>query len=90
TPMEYSFCQRLLIEPGPLKVDDAKNDTRFAEHPGRAILNIGAYLGIPLNLNDHMTLGALCVIDSEKREFTQKDIDLLKDLADSVVSDIRL
>ena len=90
TPMEYSFCQRLLLEEGPLKVDDAKNDTRFADHPGRAILNIGAYLGIPLNLNDHMTLGALCVIDSKERQFTPKDIALLKDLADSVVSDIRL
>jgi diguanylate cyclase (GGDEF)-like protein/PAS domain S-box-containing protein len=90
TPMEYSFCQRLLIEPGPLRVDNAESDPRFAHHPGRIPLNIGAYLGIPLNLNEHMTLGALCVLDSKERQFTQKDIDLLQDLADSVVSDIRL
>ena len=90
TPMEYSFCQRLLIEPGPLQVDNAETDPRFATHPGRVPLNIGAYLGIPLNLNEHMTLGALCVLDSKERQFTPKDIDLLQDLADSVVSDIRL
>lgn len=90
TPMEYSFCQRLLIEPGPLQVDNAEQDPRFADHPGRTVLNVGAYLGIPLNLNDHMTLGALCVIDSKERKFSQRDIDLLQDLADSVVSDIRL
>ena len=90
TPMEYSFCQRLLIEPGPLQVDNAERDPRFAQHPGRIPLDIGAYLGIPLKLNEHMTLGALCVLDSKERQFTQKDIDLLQDLADSVVSDIRL
>ncbi len=90
TPMEYSFCQRLLLEPGPLQVDNAESDPRFRNHPGRTALNVGAYLGIPLNLNDHMTLGALCVIDSKERHFTQKDVELLKDLADSVVSDIRL
>jgi diguanylate cyclase (GGDEF)-like protein/PAS domain S-box-containing protein len=90
TPMEYSFCQRLLLEPGPLQVDNAENDPRFADHPGRTVLNVGAYLGIPLNLNEHMTLGALCVIDCKERKFTPKDVELLKDLADSVVSDIRL
>lgn len=90
TPMEYSFCQRLLVDPGPLQVDDAERDPRFRNHPGRTALNVGAYLGIPLNLNEHMTLGALCVIDSKEKKFTQRDIELLKDLADSVVSDIRL
>ncbi len=90
TPLEYSFCKRLLAEPGPLQVDNAETDPRFTNHPGRTILNIGSYLGIPLKLNDHMTLGSLCVIDSKERKFTQKDISLLKDLADSVVSDIRL
>ncbi|MBX3170381.1 MAG: diguanylate cyclase [Candidatus Eremiobacteraeota bacterium] len=89
-PLEYSFCQRLLLEPGPLQVNNAEKDLRFTDHPGRAILNVGAYLGIPLKLNDHMTLGALCVIDNKERKFSQRDVDLLKDLADSVVSDIRL
>ncbi|MFN8606967.1 MAG: diguanylate cyclase [Vulcanimicrobiota bacterium] len=90
TPMEYSFCQRLLLQNGPLQVDDSAQHPEFRNHPGRVALNIGAYLGVPLSLNECTTLGALCVIDSQARQFSQKDVALLQDLAESVVSDIRL
>lgn len=89
SPIEYSYCQRLLIEDGPLVVEDSQHDERFCDHPGRLVFQIGAYAGIPLKINN-MILGALCVIDPEKRKFSQTDLDLLQDLADSVVSDIRL
>lgn len=90
TPIEYSYCQKLLFQSGPLQVEDSDQHPDFRNHPGRRVLNVGSYLGVPLNLNETMTLGALCVIDSRARRFTPEDVDLLKDLAESVVSDIRL
>ncbi|MBS2038237.1 diguanylate cyclase [bacterium] len=90
TPLEYSYCQRLLLQNGPLQVEDSLRHPDFQNHPGREALDIGAYLGVPLKLDDSITLGALCVIDHQAREFSQRDVDLLQDLAESVVSDIRL
>ena len=89
TPLEYSYCQSLLLEPGPLVVEDSLKDQRFRDHPGRQKLSIGAYAGVPLRVNN-LVLGALCVIDSQGHKFDQTHLDLLNDLADSVVSEIRL
>lgn len=90
TPLEYSFCQRLLWENGPLVVEDGQHDERFCNHPGRTNLGVGAYAGIPLKLDDNTVLGALCVIAPESRRFTPRDLNLLQDLADSVLGEIRL
>ena len=90
TPLEYSFCQQLIARPGPLVIEDTRQDPYWSQHPGTGALNIGAYAGVPLEVRPGLILGALCVIDKERHLFSARDLDLLEDLARSVVSDIQL
>ena len=47
-----------------------------------------AYAGIPLIDADGHALGTLCVIDSQPRHWTTDQVQLLTDLAASVVTEI--
>ncbi len=49
-----------------------------------------AYAGVPLIDADGHALGTLCVLDSRPRQWTKHQVELLGDLAASVVSEIAL
>ena len=49
-----------------------------------------AYAGIPLIDPDGYALGTLCVADDHPRSWTTKDIEVLTDLAASVLTEIKL
>ena len=49
-----------------------------------------AYAGVPLIDAGGHALGTLCVIDSRPRKWSKSQVELLNDLAASVVSDIAL
>jgi diguanylate cyclase (GGDEF)-like protein/PAS domain S-box-containing protein len=90
TPLEFSFCQQLVSSPTPLVIEDTRQDPCWSEHPGTRALHIGAYAGVPLEVRPGLVVGALCVIDPNSRAFSARDLELLADLAESVVSDIQL
>jgi GAF domain-containing protein len=90
SPLTHSFCQHAVANREPLLVTNAR------EHPvlrnNLAIRDMGviAYAGIPLvDANGH-ALGTLCVIDSQPRHWTSRQIELLGDIAASVVTEISL
>ena len=51
---------------------------------------MGVIAGIPLIDGDGFALGTLCVIDSQPRHWTSHQIQLLTDIAASVVTEISL
>jgi GAF domain-containing protein len=53
-------------------------------------MGVVAYAGIPLIDADGHALGTLCVIDSRPRHWTTHQVQLLSDLAASVVTEISL
>jgi hypothetical protein len=90
SPLTHSFCQHAVASREALIVSDAR------EHPvlrdNLAIRDIGviAYAGIPLIDDAGNALGTLCVIDSQPRHWTSHQIELLSDIAASVVTEISL
>ena len=90
SPLSHSFCQHAVASREPLIVTDSR------EHPGLrenlAIRDMGviAYAGIPLIDGNGHALGTLCVIDSQPRHWTSHQIQLLADIAASVVTEISL
>src|SRR5215210_2341158 len=90
TPLSHSFCQHAVASREPLIVDDARE--HYVLHDNLAIRDMGvvAYAGIPLIDADGIALGTLCVIDSQPRHWTTHQIQLLEDLAASVVTEIAL
>jgi GAF domain-containing protein len=49
-----------------------------------------AYAGMPVRSMDGQVLGALCVMDDKRREWTTAELDALRDLADCVTEEIVL
>jgi GAF domain-containing protein len=71
-------------------VSDAREVPELRDN--RAIQEMGviAYLGIPLITRHGHAVGTLCVIDHHPRVWTPDQVDLLKDLAASVVTEMNL
>ena len=90
SPLTHSFCQHAVAIREPLLVTDAREHPVL--HDNLAIRDMGvvAYAGIPLIDGDGHALGTLCVIDSQPRHWTSHQVQLLTDIAASVVTEITL
>ena len=88
TPLSHSFCQHPVVSREPLVVSDAREDPRVRDNRAIADMDVIAYAGFPLIDADGLALGALCVIDHKPRTWTSDQLELLGDIAASVVSEL--
>ena len=88
TPLSHSFCQHAVASREPLVVDDAREHELLRDNPAIRDIGVIAYAGIPLIDADGHALGTLCVIDHRPRHWTTDQVQLLSDLAASVVTEI--
>jgi hypothetical protein len=90
TPRHMSFCSHAVADDAPLIVHDALQDKRFAQNP----LVVGSprirfYAGVPVHVNAE-PVGTLCLIDTKPRAPSADELQLLKDLASLVQSELDL
>lgn len=88
---DVSFCAHAINQTNVMVVPDSHLDERFHDNPlvmGPA--NLSFYAGIPLISPDGHALGALCVIDSQPREFSEEDCERLRELAKMAVDRLEL
>jgi hypothetical protein len=90
SPLSHSFCQHAVASREPLLVDDAREHELLRDNLAIRDMGVIAYAGIPLIDSDGQALGTLCVIDSQPRHWTTHQVQLLSDLAASVVTEISL
>src|SRR3954447_7899893 len=90
TPLSHSFCQYVVLSSAPLEVTDARTHPVVRGNPAIEELQVIAYLGVPLITRKGETLGSLCAIDHEPREWTERDRIVLKDLAAATVTEVEL
>ncbi len=90
TPLTHSFCQHAVAIREPLIVADAREHPVLKDNLAIRDLGVIAYAGIPLIEEGGHALGTLCVIDSQPRYWTTHQIELLSDIAASVVTEISL
>ena len=89
-PATDSFCQHVVITEAALVVDDAREHELTRD---LAIVKSGmalAYAGVPLVLSGGFVIGALSVTDSKPRAWKPGEIELLHDLAASVLTEIEM
>ena len=70
--------------------DDAREHPVLRDNPAIRDMGAIAYAGVPLIDPEGHALGTLCVIDSRPRQWSSSQVELLGDLAASVVSEIAL
>ena len=90
TPLSHSFCQHVVASNEPLIIEDARKDPVLKDNLAIPDLNVIAYLGMPLTLDDGTALGSFCVIDDKPRKWSADDIEAVRDFAALVMSEIRL
>jgi GAF domain-containing protein len=88
TPLSHSFCQHAVASREPLIVEDSREHELLRDNPAIRDIGVIAYAGIPLIDADGHALGTLCVIDHRPRHWTTDQVQLLSDLAASVVTEI--
>jgi signal transduction histidine kinase len=87
---EDSVCQYTIMEPDLFEVTDLTADDRFKDKfyvTGDP--NIRYYYGVPLKTSSGLHLGALCVLDKERRNLEPEKVELMKIIADEIVSRLR-
>lgn len=80
-PLTHSFCQFAVTSRQPLRIDDSTAHPLVADNPAIHEDDIQAYLGIPLVVGGGQAVGALCVTDSVPRHWTDRETEVLSDLA---------
>ena len=89
TPREQAFCAHAILEEDILLIPDALQDDRFAENPlvtGEP--RVRFYAGCPLSLADGTRLGTLCLIDHQPRDFDERRLALMRDVARMIEREI--
>jgi len=89
TPLTHSFCKHVVASGEPLVVPDIRNSS-FKDGP--SVFGIGelAYTGVPLTTTEGHALGSFCVVDTSPRMWTEEEIEILRTLAASVMTEIGL
>lgn len=88
-PIDYSYCQFVVVSRAPLLVTDALRDSRVAGNRSTTELGIRAYAAVPLYSGSEI-LGALSVAASATRVWSEADIETLTDLSRAVATEIAL
>jgi formate hydrogenlyase transcriptional activator len=89
TPLTHSFCKHAVASGEPLIVSDARKDPLVQDNQAVSELGVIAYAGIPLTTPEGHTLGSFCVWDARPREWKEEEIDVLRGLAASAMTEIK-
>jgi signal transduction histidine kinase len=88
TSLSYSFCQHVGLDERPLVVADARSDPRLAANPSVSEHSVIAYAGMPIRTSDGHVLGSLCAIETRPRQWSERDLNVLAELALAVGAEI--
>lgn len=90
-PLPESLCAvTAAASPAPVVAADARTDARLADLPPVVSGEVAGYLGIPLTVFEGQVVGALSVFDREPRNWSAADVALLRQLGDSVATELQL
>jgi PAS domain S-box-containing protein len=89
TPLSHSFCQYVVVSGEPLVIADAREHPLVRDNLAIPDLGVVAYAGMPLRVEDTV-VGSLCAIDTEPRTWAERDLAVLRDLAEACSSELTL
>jgi signal transduction histidine kinase len=90
TPLTHSFCQHVTVTGQPLIIENSRETPLVRDSLAIPDLDVISYLGMPLSTSEGIVLGSFCVIDSVPRKWTEADIETVRELARSVMTEIEL
>ncbi|WP_309044154.1 sensor domain-containing phosphodiesterase [Marinobacter sediminicola] len=89
TPRSVAFCDHAIRQDRIFVVENASLDPRFRNNPFVVDRpHIRFYAGMPVREPGGFKVGTLCIIDDRPRQFTEKDLDVLRTLATMVEKEL--
>src|SRR5690606_4520015 len=88
-PIDFSIC-RYTLEGESIISANALKDPLLKFHPSTGPWGIVALIVIPLINSDGHVLGTFCAIDSKEREWSEYEIDVMRELTLSIMTEINL
>lgn len=86
-PRQDSVCQYTIVTENFFEVKDLSADDRFKDKfYVKGDPNLRYYFGVPLQTNNGIQLGALCVLDTVGKEISPEKVEMLKIIADEIVN----
>jgi signal transduction histidine kinase len=83
--LEEVPCQYVRADAAPVLISDTRSDPRVQNLPALTTMGIGAYLGVPMLLDDGAVLGSFCMVDPEPRPFSVEQAQAVTVLAQQLV-----
>lgn len=90
TPLSHSLCQYAVASKQPLIISDAREHPLVADSLALRDLGVIAYAGMPLVLSDGHAVGACCAIDGTPRDWSEREVRILGDLAAAVTAHLEV
>jgi PAS domain S-box-containing protein len=86
--LDRTYCGRVVATGEPVLVGDARGHAAAGDDGAAAAVGIVAYAGVPLRAPAGPVLGSICVFDFVPREWSERDLTLLQDLAGGAAEEI--
>jgi PAS domain S-box-containing protein len=90
TSLSHSLCRYVAGTGDALVVPDARRHAVLGASPVVREMGLVSYAGVPLAASDGYVLGVFCVLDARPREWTGREMEILRTLSTSVVTEIEL
>lgn len=89
-PLSHSYCKYVVARDRELIVEDAREHPLLAGNPAIEDYDAIAYLGIPVRGPDGHVLGTLCALDRQPHDWSEQQIEIVRDLAAGAETEIEL
>lgn len=89
-PLSHSYCKYVVAQEEPLIVRDAREHPLLKDNPAIEDYDAIGYVGFPLITREGHALGTFCVITHEPRDWTDEEIEQIRDLADGATTEVWL
>ena len=87
-PEHDSICGLTVRTGKPLRVVDAQRDPNVRDIKMVKALGIGAYLGVPLQVEDGVTVGSICAVSTSPRIWQDSELTFMQAIAELAESRI--
>ena len=88
TPIEDTYCHRLLTGRLSNVVPDAHADDQLRDLQSTRAARIGAYIGVPLTTLDARLYVLCCIAHEQRPQLGERDVRFLRSLGEAIVAEL--
>lgn len=89
-PLDESFCRVPYRDGCTVVIPDTSRTVEFENHQLVTEAGLKAYVGIPLKTSSGAVFGTICGIHKSPRQFSERDLIVLEDIANIAASELEL